>query len=195
MVNFKNKCIEPSFIPDFPSNKDFSKYYQMVMEDFQIVIDYFPLLKITSLPTKRPKEIFISGDLIPKDVHDECITANDIERNSLYILGIYPNDYPDSNIYVEDFYKKIDWSKIPDEHIHRTQHPVTKRVVLCTHHPSGEVNAFKQKDKTVAVLASAWKLYKQYKEFRKTKKWILKDLSHGSDATLQLKREGKHYDK
>lgn len=195
MTDSKVKIVEQQFIPDFPLSKDFNKYYQMVMEDFQIVKNYFPLLQIVCLPTTKPKEIFISGNLIPMEVLQECVTPNDIERNSLYILGIYPNDYPEDNIYVEDFYEKINWSKVPYEHRHQNIHPRTYRKALCTHHPNGEVNALKQNVRTVAILSSAWKLYRQYKEYLKTKKWILKDLRHGHEGTLQLKRTGRYYGK
>ncbi|QGU96391.1 hypothetical protein GOM49_15985 [Clostridium bovifaecis] len=193
MIGSKVKIVEQQFIPDFPSGKNFNKYYQMVMEDFQIVKSYFPLLQIICLPTMQPKEIFITGNLIPVEILRECVTPKDIERNSLYILGIYPNDYPDDNIYVEDFYEKINWDKIPYEHRHQNLHPKTYRKVLCTHHPDGEVNALIQGDRTVAILSSAWKLYKQYKEYLKTKEWTLKDLRHGHEGTLQLKRAGRYY--
>lgn len=195
MIDYKVKRIEQQFIPVFTSGKDFNKYYHMVMEDFRIVRSYFPLLQIICLPTTKPKEIFITGKLIPIEVLEECETLNDIERNSLYILGIYPSDYPEDNIYVEDFYEKINWNKVPYEHKHQNLHPKTYRKVLCTHHPDGEVNALKQSDRTVAILSSAWKLYRQYKEYLKTKKWTLKDLRHGHEGTLQLKRTGRYYGK
>lgn len=193
MTDSKVKIVEHQFIPDFPLGKDFNKYYQMVMEDFQIVKGYFPLLQIICLPTIQPKEIFITGNLIPVEVLKECVTLKDIERNSLYILGIYPNDYPEDNIYVEDFYDKINWNKVSYEHRHENLHPNTYRKVLCTHHPDGEINALKRNDRTVAILSSAWKLYRQYKEYQKTKKWTLKDLRHGHEGTLQLKRTGRYY--
>lgn len=195
MTDCKVKIVEQRFIPDFPSDKDFNKYYQMVMEDFQIVKSFFPLLQIICMPTTKPKEIFITGNLIPIDVLQECVTPKDMERNSLYILGIYPSEYPEDNIYVEDFYEKINWAKIPYEHRHQNLHPKTNRKVLCTHHPDGEVNVLKQNDRTIAILSSAWKLYMQYKEYLKTKKWILKDLRHGYEGTLQLKRTGRYYGK
>lgn len=188
-------AVEGHFIPDFPLDKDFNSYYYRIMNDFQNAKKYFPLLKITSLPTVKPKEIFITGNLIPIEVLQGCETLKDIERNSLYILGVYPSEYPKDNIYVEDFYQKINWLKIPYEHRHQNLHPKNNRKVLCTHHPDGEINAIKQEGRTVAILFSAWRLYRQYKEYLKTKKWTLKDLKHGNEGTLQLKRTGRYYGK
>lgn len=190
-----NPSIKNYFIPDFPLYKDFNDYYNRVMEDFHNLKNYFPLIQITILPTVKPKEIYITGNLIPIEVLQKCVTTKDIERNSLYILGIYPIKYPEDNIYVEDFYQKINWSRVPYEHIHQNVHPKTNRKVLCTHHPYGEINGLKQRDRTVAILSSAWKLYRQYKEYLRTKKWTLKDLRHGYEGTLQLKKTGRYYSK
>src|SRR5699024_6543129 len=113
MMGSKSKPIKQEYIPDFPLKNDFNKYYHMVIRDFQTVKVYFPLLKITCLPTVNPKEIFITGNLIPIEVYQECVTLEDIERNSIHIFAIYPNNYPNDNIYVEDLGEKINWSKIP----------------------------------------------------------------------------------
>lgn len=195
MGRYTEQLIEHNIIPDYSENNKFNEYYKMVIEDFENVKSYFPLLKITNLPTVKPKEIFITGNLIPLKVLNNCVTEKDIERNSLYILGIYPSEYPADEIYVEDLYKKINWSKIPYKHRHVNIHPKNNRRVLCTHHPYGEINVLKQSERTVAILSSAWKLYRQYKEYIKTKKWTLKDLRHGNEGTLQLKRTGRYYKK
>lgn len=193
MIHLNNCSIEQNFISDFPLNEDYNKYYNLVINDFKIVKSYFPLVKITALPTVKPKEVFISGNLIPTDVLQKCITTNDIERNSLYILGVYPSGFPKDTLYVEDLYKKIDWSKIPYEHRHQRTYLKTQRSILCTHHPNGEINGINETDKTIAILASAWKLYIQYKKYLNTNKWILNDLKHGSDAKIQLEKLGKYY--
>lgn len=195
MDKYNKKAIDHNIIPDFPDNNKFNEYYNMVIEDFKNVKSYFPLLEIRNLPTVKPKEIFITGNLIPLEILNNCATQKDIERNSLYILGIYPSEYPEDEIYVEDFYQKINWSKIPYKHRHENRHPKNNRRVLCTHHPNGEINALKQSERTVAILSSAWKLYRQYKEYLKTKKWTMKDLRHGSEGTVQLKRKGRYYQK
>lgn len=190
------KEIENNFIPDFPCNKNFDEYYESVIKDFHIVKDYFPLLQITSLPTVKAKEIFITGKLIPQDVLKKCVSIKDIERNSFYILGIYPSEFPKDNMYVEDFYEKINWSGIPDKHKHRRIYVKNKRIVLCTHHPDGEINGFKQDFRSVAVLASAWKLYIQCKKYYITNKWLLKDLRHkDEEAIAQLRKLDKYHGK
>lgn len=193
MHNGNKIAIKSDFIPDFPKEDDFNRYYKLVIEDFIIVKKYFPLLNLTCLPLLKPKEIFITGSLIPVEVLRNCISSKDIERNSLFILGIYPSDYPSDNIYVEDFYKKIDWLKIPHEHRHQNLHPKTKRKILCTHHPDGEINGLKKRERTVAILSSAWKLYRQYKDYLRTKTWTLPDLKHGNEGIVQLKKMGKYY--
>lgn len=195
MKNYKIKAVEQEFIPDFPPDKDYDTYYKRVLNDFQIVKKFFPLLHMVCLPTRKPKEIFFTGNLIPSSLLQKCVSQRDIERNSLYILGIHPNEYPEENIFVEDLYEKIDWeSNIPKEHLHLNLHPKTNRIVLCTHHPYGEINALKQTDKTVAILFSAWKLYMQYKKYLKTQKWTLKDLRHGDEGTLQLIELEEYYE-
>jgi hypothetical protein len=65
----------------------------------------------------RYTEQLIEHNIIPLEVFNNCVTEKDIERNSLYILGIYPSKYPEDEIYVEDLHKKINWSKIPYKHI------------------------------------------------------------------------------
>lgn len=194
-MNTRKTNVVENLIPYFPLGQDFSAYYSIVMEDFQNVKSYFPLLQITSLPTIKSKEIFITGSLIPVDVLKGCLTPQDIERNSIYILGIYPCEYPLDNIYVEDLHQKINWSKVPYEHRHQNIYPKNNRIILCTHHPYGEINGLKQSDRTIAILSSAWKLYMQYKEFLKTENWILKDLRHGYEGILQLKKIGRYYGK
>lgn len=189
------KVLQQNFIPDFPLDTDFSEYSRIVMKDFKNLKNYFPLLNVTSLPTIKPKEIFITGNLIPWNLLEKCVTLKDIERNSLYILGTYPSNYPDEDIYVEDFYEKINWGNIPYKHRHKRIHPKTNRIILCTHHPNGEVNAFKERERTVAILSSAWKLYVQYKKYLKVNKWTLKDLKHGFEGASQLKKMGKYYKK
>lgn len=188
-----NLAIEPEFIPDFPIDSDYNGYRKLVLEDYLIVKEYFPLLKLTSLPCLNPKEIYITGNLIPIEVYNDCKSSYDIDRNSFKILSIYPYDFPNDNIYVEDFYGKIDWAKIPCEHRHQNLHPKTKREILCTHHPYGEINGFRQNERTIAILFSAWKIYRQYKTYQITKEWTLPDLEHGDNAKEQLKEMGKYY--
>ena len=194
-MSTQNINVVEHLIPYFPLDQDFNNYYSVVMEDFQKVKGYFPLLQITCLPTIKLKEVFITGNLIPVDVLKKCLTPQDIGRNSLYILGIYPSEYPLDNIYVEDLHQKINWAKVPDKHRHQNIYYKTNRIILCTHHPYGEINALKPSERTIAILSSAWKLYRQYKDYLKTKKWILKDLRHGHEGILQLKRLGEYYGK
>ena len=170
--------MENSMIPDFSKDEKFIVYKRKVIKDFKNIKEYFPLLKLTCLITSIPKEIYIYGNLIPYEVLKKCKSKKDIERNSLYVLGTYPSDFPKDNLYVEDFNKKIDWSDLPEHRRHRNVHPQTKREILCTHYPNGEINDYKVNDRNIVILSSAWKLYIQYKEYLKTGDWVLKDLPH-----------------
>lgn len=176
---------------DFNLAYDYSKYLRLVKRDFRIVKDYFPLLKLSILPTIKPKEIYLTGDLIPFEVLKKCNSDSDIERYSIYIMATYPSNYKDEDIYVEDIYRKIDWSKIPDKHKHWQTYRGKK--ILCTHHEYGEINSLAEDEKSLAILFSAWKLYIQYCKYLKNKRWVLKDLRHGSEAIKQLKRMGEYY--
>ncbi|MBV1821218.1 adenylate/guanylate cyclase domain-containing protein, partial [Bacteroidales bacterium MSK.15.36] len=179
-------------INDFDSDYNFSRYLTLVKNDFNIVKKFFPLLKLTILPTIKPKEIFITGKLIPYEVFKKCNSDSDINRYSIYILATYPSNFNDENIYVEDMYKKIDWSKIPYEHQHLGSY--RNKEILCTHHERGEINSISKSERTIAILFSAWKLYIQYKEFQKTNKWTLKGLPHGHiEAIEKLKLAGSYY--
>lgn len=188
-----DKCLNRLLMADFNLKYNFPKYLSLVKSDFNIVKEYFPLLNLTILPTNRAKEIFITGKLIPYEILQECSSQNDIDMNSIYILAIYPSDFNDSDIYVQDLYDKIDWSKIPYEHWHIR--PNKGREIICTHHLDGEINDIAKAERSIAILFSAWKLYIQCKEFPVTKKWILKDLKHGNDAIRQLRLMGKYYGK
>ncbi|WIF95472.1 hypothetical protein [Caminicella sporogenes] len=190
-----NNSIKCEFIPDFDENRDFNIYYSNVVKDFNIAKSFFPLITLTILPTNKPKEIFITGNLIPVDVLKRCLTKRDIERYSIYILGIYPSEFPDDDIHVEDFHKKIDWSRVPYKHKHENIYIKNRRKVLCTHHPNGEINKLTQQERTVAILSNAWKLYRHYKEYLKTGKWAMKDLRHGHEGTMQLKKTGRYFNK
>jgi len=194
MINYDLIKISDSDIPDFNSDFDFNNYYSIMKVDFKQVKTYFPLLNMTLLPTKKCKEVFVSGDLIPYEVLQKCKTEKDIERFSMPIIAIYPSNYPKDEIYVEDYSKKIDWGIIPHKHRHYNSHPSIKnKRILCTHHPNGEINVIDNDHKSVAILNSAWKLYIQYVEYKKTGKWTLKDLKHGSTGAVQLKRAGKYH--
>lgn len=196
MINFDSRKICDSDIPNFNFEYDFDKYYDDIKDDFEQIKKYFPLLHLTLLATKQGKEIFISGNLIPCEVYDKCNTDEDIERFSLPIIAVYPSDFPENEIYVEDYTKKIDWSKIPYKHRHLNPHPSIKnKTALCTHHPNGEINEIDVEYKSIAILNSAWKLYIQYVEYKKTGKWSLEDLKHGCAGTRQLKRSGKYHDR
>lgn len=190
-----NNVIKQEFIPDFSEDLDFNDYYKSVVEDFKNIKSYFPLLQLTVLPTNKSKEIFMTGNLLPKEVKDKCLSNKDIERYSIYILGIYPSEFPDDDIYVEDFHKKIDWSKLPERHIHENIYRKNKRKVLCTHHPNGEINRLSQRERSIAILSNTWKMYRHYKEYLKTGRWTMKDLRHGDEGTIQLKKSGRYYKK
>src|SRR5690625_476754 len=157
------KVIENEMIPDFPEKKDFNIYYKRVMKDYKNISGFFPYLKITNLITCHPKEIFIYGNLIPYQVAVKCQSNKDIQRNSLYIIGIYSNEFPNKPLYIVDFYEKIKWSQIPEQHRHRRKHPETDIDILCTHHPNEEINEYSISDRNIVVLSSAWKLYIQFK--------------------------------
>lgn len=163
-------------------------------KDFEKVKDRFPLLKMTSLPTIVPKEIFIYGEAIDKEILECCKSEFYIRKNSIYILGIYPSNFPKQEIVIEDFKQKIDWSKIPLEHKHRNTYK-NGRNVLCTHHPNGEINELDIEKRSIAVIDSAWRLFIQYKKYLKSGIWTLNDLPHGSEADKLLKKESKFYRK
>lgn len=181
------KLNDSNQIFDFDSNHDYSRYLTIVKSDFKNVKEFFPLLKITILPSVKPKEIFITGDLIPYRVLKNCNSENDINRYSIYIMATYPSNFDDDNIYVEDLYGKIDWSKIPYEHRHFRS--FKNKEILCTHHDFGEINGLSKSVRSLAILFSAWKLYMQYKKFQKTNEWVIDDLPHDYfEALKELKR-------
>ena len=185
--------VNTDMIPDYNEN-DFCSYYRKVKNDFKKIKKEFPLLKITSLPTVKPKEIYMHGLLISNKVLNLCKREIDVKRNSIEILAIYPSDYPKSEIVVEDLMKKISWDKIPKAHQHINFYR-NGREVLCTHHPNGEINEFPIEVRSVAVLKSAWNIYFQYKEYLKKRVWTLKDLPHGTKGDEQLIKERKYFEK
>ncbi len=185
------KLTDSCIIYDFNLDNDYSRYSALVKDDFNIVKRFFPLLKLTILPTVKPKEIVITGNLIPYEVLKKCNSDSDINRYSIYIMATYPSNFSNNTIYVEDIYGKIDWSIIPDKHKHLRF--LNGKEVLCTHHPHGEINGLPKYKRSLAILFSAWRLYIQCEEFSKTKNWALKDLRHGDEATRQLKQIGKYY--
>lgn len=192
--NYKNKSThrfwEGPIIPEFDLEYDFSKYISLVKDDFKVVKKFFPLLKLTILPTTVPKEIFMKGKLIPYEILKKCDSDKDISRSSICIRAIYPSNFDENNIYVEDIYNVIDWSNIPEKHRHFRSYERIK--ALCTHSEYGKINSLANTEKSLAILLSAWKLYIQYKRFQRTKKWELKDLRHGYEGIKQLKQMGEY---
>lgn len=71
------------------------------------------------------------------------------------------------------------WDEIPIEHRHYNGPN------LCTHHPS-KLKYYVQKDRSVEILTSAWKLYKAYLTYKKTGAWRLPDLPHNYGASKGL---------
>lgn len=180
-------------IPDY-NESDFCNYYKKVKDDFKKIKKEFPLIKITSLPTVKPKEIYLHGLLISNEVLELCRRDIDVKKSSIEILALYPSDYPKSEIVIEDINKKILWSKIPKEHQHINIYR-NGREVFCTHHPKGEINEFPVEERSVVVLKSAWNIYFQYKEYLQKGVWTLKDLPHGKKGDEQLIKERKYYEK
>lgn len=183
---------ENVIIPKFDTNNDFTKYFTLVNEDFKKVRQFFPLMKLSMLPTNEPQEIFISGKLIPYEVLKICGSEMDIGRNSISVMAIYPSDFNKSNICVKDVDGKIDWNKIPQEHRHYRYYKNLE--IICTHHELGEINGIPNSERSIAILYSAWRLFIHYIKYQKTGKWTLKDLKHdGVGAIGQLKRLGQYY--
>jgi hypothetical protein len=179
-------------IYDFDSNYDYSRYSARVKSDFNIVKKFFPLLKLTILPTVKPREIVTIGNLIPYEVLKKCNSDNDINRYSIYIMATYPSNFNNEDIYVEDIYREIDWEHVPSEHCHLRRHKGKK--ILCTHHWLGEINGIPKLERSTAILLSAWKLYIQYKKFQRTKRWDLPSLPHNNiEAIKELKKTGSYY--
>lgn len=179
-------------IPNY-DGKNFDEYYKLVRKDFENVKLKFPLLNIVSLPTRIPKEIYIEGILINKELLQLCKREIDIKKNSMRILGIYPSNFPKNDLVISDIDKKINWNEIPRNHKHENEYKEIK--VLCTHHPNGEINEFKEDEKSIEILMSAWRLFIQYKEYKKNKKWKIRDLPHGGEADKKLRKEKKFYDR
>lgn len=149
---------------------------------------------MTFLPTIVPKEIFIYGEVIDKKILQCCKSKIYIRKNSIYILGIYPSNFPKQEIVIEDFKQKIDWDKIPPKHKHLNSYK-NSRYVLCTHHPNGEINELAIEKRSIAVINSAWRLFIQYKKYLESGIWTLNELPHGSEADKLLKKENKFYRK
>ena len=173
---------------------DFNKYYNYVIKDFENLKSYFPLMQLSIEPTMIPMEIYAIGKLIPYEIEKKCKTKGDRNRNSIDVRIIYPSEYPNEVVVIEDINKKIDRNKIPIEHWHINPYKDEIKV-FCTHHPGGEINTIDDKLKSIAICHSAWSLYMQYKSYIKDNIWILKDLKHGEDAVKQLKAMGKYYNK
>lgn len=174
----------------FPGDINYDSYIKDVSRDFNIVKSFFSDLKLCTIPTLQIRESFIYGWIIPPHLQDVVKTVTDKRRYGLYIIAVYPSEYgnKDVDIVVEDPLKSIDWSKIPEKHRHKAT--FRRRPVLCTHHPKAEINDVPKEFRTVKILSSAWKLYDQYREYLRTKKWTLPDRRHGSEADLQLYKEG-----
>lgn len=171
--------------------ENFQEYCNKVENDFVHVKEEFPKLELCILPTRIKKEIFFMGELISKDILKLCKNDIDIKKNSLYIKGIYPSEFPKEDILVQDYNNKINWELIPQEHQHKNHYKGIE--VLCTHHPEGEINEFLFRDRSIKILESAWRLYIQVKEYNKTKKWYLEELPHGNKAKRRLIKEKRYY--
>lgn len=178
-------------IYDFNLDHNFSAYLTSVKTDFKMIKSFFPLLILTILPTAKPKEVFITGTLIPYEILKKCKSDSDIDSYSIYIRATYPSNFNEANIYVEDVYSKINWSNVPEEHRHLRFY--RGKEILCTHHLYGEINGIPRSEQSLAILFSAWKLYIQYREFQKSNEWILPDLPHGVEAIKELKKMGCYY--
>lgn len=183
--------IDNDIIPDY-SGENFPKYYNRVKEDFEKVKEQFPLLRITSLPTVTHKEIFIYGYALDKEIVKCCKTNVDIRKRGIYILGIYPSEFPEKEIIIKDLKQRIDWSKIPIQHRHINTYEKYKDA-LCTHHPNGEINELPMGKRSITVIDSAWRLFIQYKKYLKSGIWTLDELPHGLEADKVLKKENKFY--
>lgn len=171
--------------------KEFDQYYHTVVEDFRHIKAHFPLLNLTLLPTIVPMEMYISGRLIPKEMLDKCKGAYQIDKFSIEIVVVYPQEFPAKQIEVIDYKGKIQWDKVPIQHTHvNTWRDVE---VLCTHHPNGEINALESEKRTTAILKTSWNLYQACGRYLRTGEWELKDLKHGSEAIPQLKDMGQYY--
>lgn len=181
--------ITNKIIRQFPESQNYSEYLNKVLVDFKFVKEFFPFLNICMLPTVKPKELFIYGWLVPYDLCCYLDKNTNIDTLGIYILAHYPSEYPDKDIEVEDICRSIDWINIPEKHRH-IKCLDGRETGLCTHHPYGEINDVPKKHRTVKILASAWKIYYQYKQYIGTKNWELQDLPHGNEALRILKNEG-----
>ena len=139
---------------------------------------------MVTLPTRIHNEIYVIGDLISKDLCELCKRDIDIKRNSIYILGIYPSNFPNAQLEVHDLYNKINWNNIPDRHKHYYRYKGIR--VLCTHYPKGEINGFTQEQKTIEILKCSWHLFMQCKKYCKNKKWTLRDLPHDANKAEKI---------
>lgn len=181
--------IDNKLIVPFDKDYDFNRYYDKVSKDFELVKSFFPLLRICMPPTVEPKEIFIFGKLVPRDLVP-LLNSEEIEKKySFYIFASYPSNFPDEDITVEDVCGAIDWRLVPSEHRH-IKYINGRLTGLCTHHPNGEINSVKSEHRSTKILMSAWKLYYQVVSFIEGGKWELPDLPHGDEA---LKFINKRY--
>ncbi len=177
--------IDESVIAPFNSDYCYMDYKKKVLEDFRNVKTFFPTLEICILPTVKPREIFIYGWLVPKDLGLLLSPEEDFKRYGIYIIALYPSKFPDDDITVEDINRTINWSLVPDRHRHRKTIN-GRNTGLCTHHPDGEINSVSRDNRSVKILMSAWKLFFQYSKYVETGKWELEDLPHGEAARAFL---------
>jgi hypothetical protein len=166
----------------------YNDYIQKVYEDYLIIKKIYPLLKILILPPlNNRKKSFLYGKLIPKKIFDLCRGDQELlEDNSLEIIGIYPDNFPEKEIEIKDRNKIINWGKVEYEHWHFNANNGT----LCTHHPNGRIKELKFEDRSLAVLDSAWNIFVSYKN----NNWEIPELKHGYEGTKQLKREGHYHE-
>lgn len=175
------------YILHFKDGYEYSEYANKVFKDFLKVKTFFPLLNICMLPTIKMKEIFIYGQLVPKDLYNLLKTDSHYEKYSLYIFASYPFNFPYDDITVVDAYETIRWDLVPKEHRHIKCFN-GKLTGLCTHHPLGEINDVKQEYRSIKILMSAWKLFYQVNLYLETGKWELEELPHGNEALKYIKK-------
>ncbi|MDY0278553.1 MAG: hypothetical protein RBQ97_10780, partial [Acholeplasma sp.] len=148
-------------IVDIPT-KEYANYINAFKLFYPHIIDMFPKLRINFFPySKIEKCITLTGVLITKQVIQEFSLTEEDEflRFGIKVFIVVPLDFVETGLKIFDYYRIIDFSKIPNPYLHFRKTSLNN-IVLCTHHK----DFIKPSDPVISVLFSAWALFVEYKK-------------------------------
>ena len=164
-------------------------YNKYVEKHIAEVLECFPLMRISTIVPLNDYPLFrLSGKLVPKKFFDSNhIFVDDIEKYNIPFMDVYveiPFDYLEKGCLVFDTNRYINWELIPIAHRHCNGSSFHGNLI-CTHLPE---QAKEMNNPILENLKTMYKLYLEYNNYLKTKKWNMEEYSHGDEGKREYEQ-------